>query len=131
MKTVKETSQLMSRKIIGDFQIVTYKCLVNMDWTMLFLSDNILELSGFPANEFLGLESKRTYSSIIHPDDRDSVTKEVAKANVMNEGFEIFYRIVHKDGMVVKVFEKGKFVKEDFTNNATIEGMIVKLDYIK
>jgi hypothetical protein len=52
---------------------VVYRCLMDDAWTMLFISDEIEVLSGYPANEFLGENPVRTFASIMHEDDLQPV----------------------------------------------------------
>ena len=47
---------------------------------MLFMSDYMEELSGYPASDFLGKNSKRTFGDIMHPEDRETISKNAQAA---------------------------------------------------
>lgn len=76
---------------------------------MQFVSDRMAELSGFPAADFIG-SRVRSYSSIIHPEDRAAVQEAVAEATHDGKPFELSYRIHAADGAVRHVLERGRLV---------------------
>jgi PAS domain-containing protein len=45
-----------------------YRCKYDSDWTMEYISPTIKEISGYSEQDFLH-NKKKTYASIIHPDD--------------------------------------------------------------
>jgi len=61
------------------FPGVLYRCSADEHWTMSYLSPGIEALSGFPAEAFVG-NRERSYASLIHPEDRDKVDREVDAA---------------------------------------------------
>ena len=52
-----------------------YRCALDSDWTMEWLSDEIESLTGYPAADFIH-NAVRTFASVLHPD----VSKVVAAA---------------------------------------------------
>jgi len=63
----------------------------------IYINEKCAELVGMPAEEALNLD----WVSAIHPDDRERVTTEWAKAVKNGEEFHLEYRWVHADGKVV------------------------------
>jgi PAS domain S-box-containing protein len=74
-----------------------------MEW----LSDGIAEIAGYPAGDFIR-SAVRTYTSLIHPDDREHVEQSVWEAVNANRPFTLEYRILHRDGSVRWVLERGR-----------------------
>lgn len=97
--------QFMS--LVQNVPSTIYQCLLDEHWTVVFLSDNIYELSGYPLSDFLN-NSVRTYASIIHPDDVEMVDHAVQEAVEHREPFTIEYRIVHANGEIRYVYERGR-----------------------
>jgi hypothetical protein len=64
---------------------------------MQYISDAIQDISEYSASDFVN-HHVRTYSSIIHPEDRETVTKTIHDAVVRKKPFVIEYRIIHADG---------------------------------
>ena len=84
-----------------------YRCEVNADWTMRYISEHIEILSGFPASDFID-DQVRTYDSIIHPEDRELVANTVADGVSNNQPYTIQYRIQTQRGEVKWVLERGR-----------------------
>ena len=99
---------------------VVYRCVCDADWTMVFLSDGIKELSGYPAEDFLK-NAVRTYASVIHPDDRSMVERTVFDAVGRQAPYTLEYRITHADGSIRWVYERGR-------GNFGIDGAVTWLD---
>lgn len=122
----KPVSQI--ENIVNGLSVIVYKCLVDLDWTMLYMSDSMKDVTGYKPDDFIGFDSKMTYASIICEEDRDLVANIIAKAMVKNSNFEMTYSIVNAEGKKVPVFEKGRFVKEKQT---LIEGIIFPISSLQ
>jgi PAS domain S-box-containing protein len=81
------------RTLLSNIPGAMYRCGLDSDWDMEFISDNIESISGYPASEFIQ-SSVRTFASIIHPDDRDGVEQTVGDAVTRGEPYILEYRIV-------------------------------------
>jgi PAS domain S-box-containing protein len=66
------------------------------------------ERLGLSRRGVLGLEPIRTFASVIHADDRDGVEEEVERAVERREPFALDYRIIHADGEIRWVHERGR-----------------------
>jgi PAS domain S-box-containing protein len=86
-----------------------YRCALDRDWTMAVISDEIERISGYPAADFVQ-SARRTFGSIIHPDDRELVHREVRAATEADHPFALEYRIVRADGALAWVLERGQRV---------------------
>lgn len=93
--------------LVNNIPGITYRCLPDEQWTMLFMSGSIDPLSGYPASDFIN-NAERSYASVIHSDDQDMLEHEVAKAVDAQRSWRLQYRVVHKDGRVRYVEERGQ-----------------------
>lgn len=82
-----------------------YRCALDRDWTVKYISENIFDISGYPAADFI--EHRRHYASIIHPDDVETVDREVNAKVGDRQPFVLQYRIVRADGRTGWVLEHG------------------------
>ncbi|MFC0878396.1 PAS domain S-box protein [Saccharicrinis sp. FJH2] len=98
-----------------------YRCRIDKNWTMEYLSDTILDITGFPASDFINNEV-RTYNSIIHPQDKKRIWDEIQAAFNKQDYFVIEYRIITSTGETSWVWEKGIKVKAGEKN--LIEGFV-------
>lgn len=106
--TLMEREQQL-RTLINNIPGVSYRCLLDDAWTMLFISEAVQDLTGYPARDFLQ-NSQRTYDSVIHPDDREMVSQRVRQAVAGRRSFEIEYRVVRADGQIRHVWERGQAI---------------------
>jgi len=68
-----------------------YQCLLDEHWTIVFLSDHIYELTGYPVSDFIN-SSVRTFASIIHPDDAKMVDRIVQEGVDQKKPYTLEYR---------------------------------------
>jgi PAS domain S-box-containing protein len=92
----------LTRNIPG----VIYRCALDSDWTMHLIGDEIERITGYPADDFIQNRT-RTYASVIHPDDRDLVERDVMAAVEADRTFELEYRVVTASGEERWVLERG------------------------
>ena len=87
-----------------------YRCTVDPSWTMHLIGHEIERITGYPAEDFIG-NRRRTYGSVIHPDDRAHVERSVGDAVESCRHFEIEYRVVTAAGEHRWVLERGCVVQ--------------------
>src|SRR5918912_3060556 len=74
-----------------------YRCNLDPDWTMHVIGDEIERITGYPASDFIE-NRRRTYASVIHPDDRAQVERSVWEAVENGRQFELEYRVCTASG---------------------------------
>ncbi len=118
-------SEEQFRTLVSNIPGITYRCLADENWTMLFMSEATLEVTGYPAADFLH-NNVRSFNEIIHPDDRDSVNEMVLRGihDEANYSFDIEYRIIHASGEVHWVREKGRGIYDEQNNLRFLDGAI-------
>lgn len=99
-----------------------YHCRYDKDWTMIYLADEIENLTGYPPESFIN-NRERSYGSIIHTDDASGVERSIRRAIEADKPWEIEYRIVKRNGEISWVHEKGRGVKID-GDTAFLDGFI-------
>ena len=87
-----------------------YRSAWHADHTLALISDEIERISGYPPENFIA-SAKRTIMSIVHPDDRERVLEDVARAEDDDGAFVVEYRIVRADGAVRWVLDRGQLVR--------------------
>ena len=114
------------RSVVRDISGIVYNCAMDDDWTMYYISDGILNMSGYPASDFNG-NTIRSYTSIIHPEDRKAVNEVVQRGIEQNSPYTIEYRILHKDGSVIWVFEEGRGIYNGQGEFQHLSGTIINV----
>jgi PAS domain S-box-containing protein len=97
---------ILLRSLMENVPGAIYRAANDSDWTNQRVSDEIETITGYPAADFLDA-SKRTIVSVTHPDDREPVEREIAAALAVDRPFALEYRIMHADGSIRWVLERG------------------------
>ena len=108
-ETDKTYSQSQYDNIVVHIPVVVYRFKADEARTTIFVSPKIEELTGYPFSDFLD-NGKRTWLSLIHPDDRQEVLDKISKKKSGDE-LRLEYRIIHKDGTLRWVAERGNLFK--------------------
>ena len=119
----KEESNRKINALISNLPGIVYKCILDEKWTMLFLNDTILPITGYKKEDLIN-NKKIAFADIIHPDDKDRVYNTIKTASKSKKQFSIYYKILSKKGNTKWVREKGNFLKEDHDEKIYIEGYI-------
>src|SRR5262249_45834349 len=102
---------------------VVFRSLIDDDWTELFISDSIEQLSGYPASDFVG-NRIRSCASVIHPEDRALCERVTRDAVANRRPYCLEYRVLHKDGSVRWASERTQPVYDDAGRPLYIDGVI-------
>jgi signal transduction histidine kinase len=97
------------RTLVNNIPGVTYRCGCDQYWTMQFISEEIQNLSGYPAADFVANKA-RPYAAIIYSDDQRLWQEGISKAIAEKKPFELEYRIVDAVQNIHWVYEKGQGV---------------------
>ena len=119
-------SQDKYKSLVNNIPGVTFRCALDADRTMHYMSAAAEPLTGYPASDFIG-NARRTYESVIHTEDSPVVAKALHEALAAGEDWEIEYRVCHKDGSVRWVFEKGRGVAGKNGQVAFLDGFILDI----
>jgi PAS domain S-box-containing protein len=95
------------RSLVDNIPGALYRCVYDPDGTIVWISPEIEEISGYPVTDFID-SSRRTFARVIHPDDREQVEQSVAEAVNAHQPFSLEYRIKRRDGDERWVLERGQ-----------------------
>ena len=101
-----KASETKFRTLIENMQGAAYRCALDEDWTMAYLSPVIETISGYQADDFIG-NKVRSYASIIYPEDQAMVDRIVRDSLEGKTPYVLEYRIVHADGSIRWIWERG------------------------
>ncbi len=94
---------------------VIFNSIMNKDWTMTFITENVYELTGYTSQQFISNE--QTFENIIHDNDKDYVWNEVEKAVKQNTNYDIKYRIITKQKTIKLIHEVGFLIPNQQNEN--------------
>ncbi len=105
---------------------LVYRCLDDENWTMKFVSDGALSLTGYLPEELID-NKLLSYNELIHPDDRELVDRLIHNALSKNKYFIIDYRIIDKTGKIKFVWERGHKMPSADGGSAMLQGFITDI----
>ncbi|HQG99654.1 MAG TPA: CHASE domain-containing protein [Smithellaceae bacterium] len=123
-------SEEQFRTLVSNIPGITYRCLNDKNWTMLYMSSAVEWVTGYPANDFIE-NSVRSYESIIHREDTAAVEQAIGEALRLDQPWEIEYRILHRDGSERWVYEKGRGVTGEDGALLYLDGFIFDITQSK
>jgi PAS domain S-box-containing protein len=113
------------RTIVENLPGVVYRCSYDRHWTTLYMSDYSKLLTGYDRSEFeSGVVSFR---DVVHPDDVDLIRDSTAAALDSNEPFEVRYRVIHQNGDVRWVQDRGRISVDPETGAQRIDGVMLDI----
>lgn len=120
-------SEQQFRSLIRNIPGISYRSMLNGDWPMVFISDAVERVTGYPARDFLGEPPKRVYGALIHAEDRLRVAKESGAALRENRPYLVEYRLLHADGSVRWLWENGTAVRDKDGEVQWLDGVILDI----
>lgn len=120
---LKETNRQLST-LLGNLNGIAYRCKNDKNWTVLFISDAVLDITEYSKEELLH-NNKISYAELIHSQDSKYVEETVAQSLQNNQRFTLEYRITTKSGKEKWVWEQGIGLREPNGKVNIIEGYII------
>lgn len=112
------------RTVMANLPGMVYRCRNDELMTLEFVSDGCLVLTGYTSGELI--EGRRkSYSELIHPQDMDTVRREMNAAIEEKRPYQVTYRLIRRDGMQIWVREQGCAVYKQSGRVRYLEGIIV------
>ncbi|GHF88086.1 MHYT domain-containing protein [Thalassotalea marina] len=111
------------RSLITNIPGIAYRCKESIDWPMIYISDAVESITGYPAKDFLLPNPKRSFADLIHPDDQQRVIDGVT----LDGPFKIEYRLIRHDGEIRWMMEQGIHIKAHGQKDAWLDGFIMDI----
>lgn len=112
--------------LLSNLPGMVYRCQNDQYWTMEFISQGSLELTGYQPAELV-FNRKIEFVELIHPDDRQKVWDDVQEALQTRRIFSLVYRIQCADGKEKWVMDRGQGVYSEQGELQAIEGVALDI----
>lgn len=117
MEKALKDNEAKYRSLISNIPGVAYRCQADIDFAMIFISEAVEQITGFPAQDFILPNPKRHFSDLFHPEDRD----RLLEMSAYDKHFCEEYRIIDRFGNVRWMLDNGGPVRNE-------EGEVIWLD---
>lgn len=120
-------SERSKTSLLSNLPGFAYRCLNDNNWTMRFLSDGFVNVTGYDKEDVLD-NNFISFEEMIHEEFRDYVRESWNQ--VLREHDRCFaeYKITRKDGRVIWVLEQGKGIYDEDGTCIAIEGYIADIN---
>lgn len=106
---------------------ITYRCAFDTSRTMYYISEAVERICGYPASAFTGADA-RSYIDLIVETDRYANVAAISQSIAANQPWDIEYRIVHQDGYMIYVQEKGQAIYDTNGEVLFLDGLILDIN---
>ena len=107
-ETLQESKRTLTT-LLSNLPGMAYRCRNDSSWTMEFVSDGCMELTGYAPQDLIR-NASASYAQLIHPEDEAMVWNEVQAALHEKRPFKLIYRIITARGEEKWVWEQGREV---------------------
>jgi hypothetical protein len=92
--------------ILRQTQSCFYECKLDEYYTMLYISEAVVALTGYKAEEFINNVAVN-FASLIHPDDAEQVGKAITETQRSSTVYDVEYRLKRRSEDYTLVHERG------------------------
>ena len=117
-------SQRRLTNLINSLPGIVFTCINDRHWSMAYLSDGCLKLTGYSRQDLVGPQRQISYNDIIHPEDLPGVLNEIDRAIAQQQPYVVEYRIRTQSGEEKWFWEKGYGVFGEQGQVLGLEGFI-------
>lgn len=125
-ETALRESQRKLATLLGNLPGMAYRCRNDRDWSMEFVSEGCLALTGYRPADLVGNRTA-AYADLIHADHRQMVWDQVQEALGGQRPFHLVYRISTASGKEKWVWEQGNGVFSGRGEVLALEGFIADI----
>ncbi|MBE9226787.1 PAS domain S-box protein [Phormidium sp. LEGE 05292] len=122
-ESVVKERKLSVESLINNIPGAIYRRLYDSYWTMEFISDAIADIAGYSALDFIDNQI-RSFASIIYPIDREIIEQSIYKSINCKKPYILEYRIIHANGSIKWVYEKGQAILANLGDVEYLDGAI-------
>ncbi|MCF2902164.1 PAS domain S-box protein [Pseudoalteromonas sp. OFAV1] len=120
-----EEKEKQYRTLMDNMPGAVFRCLLDENWSMLFISPSVLDLTGYSPDEFVS--GRINFEQIIHGDDKQSINEIISNAAVNNTQYAVEYRIRHRNGKIIWLLEQGLVNETVDTDKKCIDGVLIDI----
>ena len=123
LRALLEDRERMLDSLLDNLEGMVYCCLWDENWTMIFISQGCRALTGYEPGDML-YNNRISYEQVTFKADREWVRARFIESANAGEVFEAEYRIMHADGGVRWVLERGMPLYNEAGEVEALEGFI-------
>ncbi len=112
--------------ILSHLPGLAYRCDFDPDWTMHYLSDGCISLTGYKPNELIN-NTRLSYREVICQEYQDLIWNEWKRVISCKENFSYEYEIITANGDRKWVLERGQGIYNEADEVEALEGLVIDI----
>ncbi len=112
--------------LMGNLPGMAYRCINDKDWTMIYVSDGCLELTGYKPEDLIK-NNKLSFNDIIDENYREKLWNKWQEVLKNREVFQDEYTIRTADGTQKWVWEQGCGIYSETGEVIALEGLLIDI----
>ncbi|MGE5657079.1 MAG: PAS domain S-box protein, partial [Actinomycetota bacterium] len=121
--TALKQSEARFRTLINNIPGAVYRSRdTAVGWSVPFISPGIERMVGYRAIDFM--ENRVWFEQIIHPEDRPGALQQMAEAIANHQPFSFEYRLIHADGSLRWVMNRGQAIFNETGQFLYLDGVL-------
>lgn len=116
-------SEAQFRSLIANIPGIAYRCLNTENWPMVFISNAVERITGYPASDYMAEPPLRNFHEHLHPDDYQRVANQVNNEST----YKLEYRIYDKQGNIHWLLGFGTRVDDADHKEKWLDGFIMDI----
>ncbi|NJN21714.1 MAG: PAS domain-containing protein [Leptolyngbya sp. RL_3_1] len=121
--TALQASETRYRTLLDNIPGAVYRRRADDHLTLLFQSEAIADITGYPVNHAI----HHNGITLMHPDDRPRIQQVIQQSLNPPQPFDVEYRILHADGRILWVQDKGQPVLDAAGSYTLIDGVLMDI----
>lgn len=113
--------------LLGNLPGMAYRCKMDRDWTMEFVSKGCKQLTGYKPIDLLG-NRKLSFNDLIHPDFQEAIWQKWQHSLKKKQHFTDEYIIITASGEHKWVWEQGQGIYNENGDAIALEGIILDIN---
>ena len=117
-------NEVKIRTWLTNFPGIAYRCLDKPGWPNVYINDEVENILGYPATDYLIPNPKRSLGDSIHPDDMPMILGTDLKDP---DGYKLEFRMIDRYQNIKWVLGHGRAIKIDDTDEFYLDGFIMDI----
>jgi PAS domain S-box-containing protein len=127
MASELQQSEEQFRSLIANIPGISYRCRMARGWPMVFISDAVEGITGFPAGDFVGPLASVSLTDMVPKSDVAKVAAIVDDAAAHNRHFVLEFQLRHRDGTVHWMWGNGSLIRNKAGEVQWIDGVLLDI----
>jgi PAS domain S-box-containing protein len=127
MASELQDSEAQFRSLIANIPGISYRCRMARGWPMVFISDAVEGITGYPAGDFLGPLASLSLTDLVPKADVAKVTAIVDEAARHNRPFVLEFQLRHRSGAMRWIWGHGSLIRGRDGEVQWIDGVLLDI----